>query len=91
MRNVSIWRHKSADVKRKLCNVGPAMDFEKHKEINLLKREVEEFGQQSGDGGSRGFEQLVKNFKGSKLCLWMYNGFIIINCRYGETDQVTSA
>lgn len=45
------------------------MNFEKHKEINLLKREVEEFGQQSGDGGSRGFEQLVKNFKGSKLCL----------------------
>ena len=39
------------------------MNFEKHKEINLLKREVEEFGQQSG------FEQLVKNFKGSKLCL----------------------
>lgn len=45
------------------------MNFEKHKEIKLLKREVEEFGQQSVDGGSRGLEQLVKNFKGSKLCL----------------------
>lgn len=38
-----MFKHKSAHVKRKLKNIGPVMDFEKFSEINLLKREVEEF------------------------------------------------
>ena len=55
------------------------MNLVKLNKFNLLKKEVEEFGQQRKnlDSVNKRLEY-NRNFKGSKSCLWVYSCFIFL-------------